>query len=174
MKDDKDLCLTIYHDGFGLIAERRALNLTGDENRIRFFDVAQRMEVESLRIEGVDVIEVNYEYDLVDKAKLLGKYVGETVYLKVKDIPGNRECWLLSAGPGLILEDVMTGEVLVDPEGELVLPKLPEGLLVRPALIFQIRPCETEEINVSYLTKGLSWEANYVAELKGQTLGLDA
>ncbi|HOP75195.1 MAG TPA: DUF4139 domain-containing protein [Bacillota bacterium] len=174
MKDDKDLCLTIYHDGFGLIAERRALNLTGDENRIRFFDVAQRMEVESLRIEGVDVIEVNYEYDLVDKAKLLGKYVGETVYLKVRDIPGNRECRLLSAGPGLILEDVMTGEVLVDPEGELVLPKLPEGLLVRPALIFQIRPCETEEINVSYLTKGLSWEANYVAELKGQTLGLDA
>jgi len=117
---------------------------------------------------------VNYEYDLVDKAKLLGKYVGERVYLKAKDLPQKRECRLLSAGRGLILEDIATGEVLVDPEGELVLPKLPDGLLARPALIFQLRPCETEEIGVSYLTKGLSWEANYVAELKGETLGLDA
>lgn len=174
MKDDKNLCLTIYNDGFGLVAERRAVKLTGDETRIQFLDVAQRMEVESLRIEGLDVVEVNYEYDLVDKAKLLGKYVGETVYLKVKDIPRNRECRLLSAGRGLILEDIVTGEVLVDPEGELVLPKLPDGLLARPALLFQLRPCETEEIGVSYLTKGLSWEAHYVAELKGKTLGLDA
>lgn len=174
MQDDRDLCLTIYNDGFGLVSERRAVQLAGDETRIRFFDVAQRMEVESLRIEGLDVVEVNYEYDLVDKAKLLGKYVGETVYLNVKDLPQKRECRLLSAGRGLVLEDILTGEVLIDPEGELILPKLPDGLLARPALIFQLRPCETEEIGVSYLTKGLSWEANYVAELKGETLGLDA
>lgn len=174
MKDDRDLCLTVYNDGFGLLSERRAVKLAGDETRIQYLDVAQRMEVESLRIEGLDVAEVNYEYDLVDKAKLLGKYVGERVYLKAKDLPQKRECRLLSAGRGLILEDIATGEVLVDPEGELVLPKLPDGLLARPALIFQLRPCETEEIGVSYLTKGLSWEANYVAELKGETLGLDA
>lgn len=172
MKDDKDLCLTVYNDGYGLVSERRAVKLAGDETRIQYLDVAQRMEVESLRIEGLDVAEVNYEYDLVDKAKLLSKYVGERVYLKAKDL--KRECRLLSAGRGLILEDTATGEVLVDPEGELILPKLPDGLLARPALIFQLRPCETEEIGVSYLTKGLSWEANYVAELKGETLGLDA
>lgn len=174
MEDDKALCLTIYSDGFGLVSERRAVKLAGEETRIQFMDVAQRMEVESLRIEGLDVAEVNYEYDLVDKAKLLGKYVGETVYLKEKDLPEKRKCRLLSAGRGLILEDIATGEVLVDPEGELILPKLPDGLLARPALIFQLRPCQTEEIGVSYLTKGLSWKANYVAELKGDTLGLDA
>ena len=170
MKDDKDLCLTVYSDGFGLVSERRAVKLAGDETRIQYLDVAQRMEVESLRIEGLDVVEVNYEYDLVDKAKLLSKYVGERVYLKAKDL--KRECRLLSAGRGLILEDIATGEVLVDPEGELVLPKLPDGLLARPALIFQLRPCETEEIGVSYLTKGLSWEANYVASLREKPLAL--
>ncbi|NLY74718.1 MAG: DUF4139 domain-containing protein [Firmicutes bacterium] len=174
MQDDRDLCLTIYNDGFGLVSERRAAQLAGDETRIQYLDVAQRMEVESLRIEGLDVVEVNYEYDLVDRAKLLDKYVGETVYLKLKDLPEKRECRLLSERAGLILEDIVTGEVLVNPEGELILPKLPDGLLVRPALIFQIRPCETEEIGVSYLTRGLSWEAHYVAELKGKTLGLDA
>ena len=146
MQDDQDLCLTIYNDGFGLVSERRAVKLVGDETRIQYLDVAQRMEVESLRIEGLDVIEVNYEYDLVDKAKLLGKYVGETVYLKVKDLPERRECRLLSSGRGLILEDIVTGEVLVDPEGELILPKLPDGLLVRPALIFQLRPCELKKL----------------------------
>jgi hypothetical protein len=174
MRDDKDLCLTVYNDGFGLVSERRAVKMTGDETRIQYLDVAQRMEVESLRIDGLDVAEVNYEYDLVDKAELLDKYVGETVYLKAEDLPERRECRLLSAGTGLILEDIVTGEVLVDPEGELILPKLPDGLLARPALIFQLRPCETEEIGISYLTKGLSWEANYVAELTEETLALDA
>jgi hypothetical protein len=174
MQDDQDLCLTIYNDGFGLVSECRVVKMAGDETRIQFSDVAQRMEVESLRIEGLDVIEVNYEYDLVDKAKLLGKYVGETVYLKVKDLPEKRECRLLSSERGLVLEDIVNGEVLVYPAGELILPKLPDGLLVRPALLFQLRPCKTEQIRVSYLTKGLSWEAHYVAELKGETLGLDA
>lgn len=174
MQDDKDLCLTIYNEDFGLVSERRAVKLAGDETRIQYLDVAQRMEVESLRIDGLDVVEVNYEYDLVDKTKLLDKYVGETVYLKVEDLPEKRKCRLLAAGSGLILEDILTGEVLVDPEGELILPKLPDGLLTRPALIIQLRPGETEEIGVSYLTKGLSWEAHYVAELKGKTLGLDA
>lgn len=174
MKESRDLCLTVYNDGFGLVAERRAVNLAGGEARLQYMDVAQRMEVESLRVEGIDVAEVNYEYDLVDKAKLLGKYVGETVFLIRDKEPQKRACRLLAAGPGLILEDVETGEVLVDPAGELVLPKLPEGLSARPALVFLLRPRASEEIGVSYLARGLSWTANYVAELRKDKLSIDA
>ncbi len=174
MKDTRDLCLTIYNDDFGLVSERRLANMARDETRLQYVDVAQRIEVDSLRIEGLDVVEVNYEHDLVNKAKLLNKYIGEMVYHKAKEAPLNRECRLLAAGTGVILEDINSGEVLVEPEGELVLPRLPEGLLARPALVFQLRPRETKEIGVSYLTKGLTWEANYVAELKEKTLCLDA
>jgi hypothetical protein len=63
---------------------------------------------------------------------------------------------------------------LIDPSGELVLPKLPNELAVRPALIFQLRPVVAREIDLSYLTKGLSWTANYVVELSEKTLVLDA
>jgi hypothetical protein len=73
----------------------------------------KRIEVDSLQVDGVDVAEVNYEYDLVNKTKLLGKYIGETIYLKRKDIPQNQQCHLLSAGPEIILEDAQTGEVMV-------------------------------------------------------------
>ena len=52
MKDDKDLCLTVYSDGFGLVSERRAVKLAGDETRIQYLDVAQRVEVESLLTKG--------------------------------------------------------------------------------------------------------------------------
>jgi hypothetical protein len=40
--------------------------------------------------------------------------------------------------------------------------------------VFQIRPDESEEIGVSYLTKGLQWTANYVAKLRNDSLGIDA
>jgi len=173
-EDVKDLCLTVYNDGFGLVAERRTVDLNGSEDRLQYMDVAQRIEVESLRVKGVDVAEVNYEYDLVDKARLLRKYIGEVVYLQVKDNSQKRACRLLSAGSGLVLEDTASGEVLVDVEGELILPRLPQGLTARPALVFQLQPGKSKEMEVLYLTQGLSWETHYVVELQEGFLGLDA
>jgi hypothetical protein len=174
MKDGKDLCLTIYNDDFGLVMERRALGLGGTEKQLQYLDVAQKMELESLQIDGIDVAEVNYEYDLVNREKLLEKYVGEAVFLVTEDGKTKRSCRLLASGATVILEDAATGEVLIDPSGELVLPKLPNDLAVRPALIFQLHPVVTQEIGLSYLTKGLSWTANYVVELLEKTFTLDA
>lgn len=173
MKDNKDLCLVVYNDGFGLVSEVRRLHPGGGETKLLYLDVAQRIEVESLRVEGVAVSEVNYEYDLVAKEKLLAEYMGETVLLIEPETKNKRACRLLNAAEP-ILEDIQTGEVLVKPAGELVLPKLPQGLSARPALIFRLRPSHATEMRISYITKGLSWTTHYVAELQGDHLGLDA
>lgn len=173
MKDNQDLCLVVYSDGFGLVSESRRLNPGGGELKLLYLDVAQRIEVDTLRVEGVDVAEVNYEYDLVDKQKLLGKYMGEIVLLIDPETKNKRACRLLNSA-ALILEEIQTGEVLVEPRGELVLPKLPQGLSARPALIFRLRPSHAAEMSLSYISKGLSWTTHYVVELQGNLLGLDA
>src|SRR5690606_41697198 len=49
---------------------------------------------------------------------------------------------------------------------------LPEGLIVRPALVWRIVPKPLEAMEVSYLTTGFSWDVNYVMNLQDQCLSL--
>jgi hypothetical protein len=171
-KDTNELSITVYNGLFGVVKEKRSLHLTPDTDHVLFMDVAAKIETDSLMIKGVQVHELNYDYDLVNKAKLFEKYLDKIVYLK--DGQGARkECRLLSVHGGIMLEDVETKELLIDPADEIILPKLPEGLIVKPALVWKIPPQETSAIEVSYITGGLAWTANYVIELSGTLCHLD-
>ena len=79
--DTKNISLTIYNGGFGAVKETRTVNLTGKETELVFADVAQLIETDSLLVEGLNVLEFNYDYDLVDRKKLLNKYIDKEDYL---------------------------------------------------------------------------------------------
>jgi len=83
--DTKEISLTIYNGGFGAVKETRTVNLTGTETELVFADVAQKIETDSLLVEGLNVLEFNYDYDLVDRKKLLNKYIDKEVFLKDRD-----------------------------------------------------------------------------------------
>jgi hypothetical protein len=171
-KDTNELSITVYNGLFGVVKEKRSLHLSPDTDQVLFMDVAAKIETDSLMIKGIQVHELNYDYDLVNKAKLFEKYLDKIVYLK--DGQGARkECRLLSVHGGIMLEDVETKELLIDPADEIILPKLPEGLIIKPALVWKIPPQETSAIEVSYITGGLAWTANYVMELSGTFCHVD-
>jgi hypothetical protein len=170
--DSEQVTLTIYNDHFGAVKERRRMPALTDCSQISYMDVAARIETDSILVKGVDILEMNYEYDLVNKSKLLEKYLDHTVYVRTAD--GSRAAYrLLSVAHGIVLEHTESKEIMLDPGGELVLPSLPEGLIVRPALNWRIRPTDGEQhIDVSYLTKGLAWTVNYVMNLQEDKLSL--
>jgi hypothetical protein len=172
--DIKDISLTIYNGGFGAVKENRIINLTGEETELIFSDVAQRIETDSLLVEGVNVLEFNYDYDLVDKSKLLKKYIDKEVYLKDRKTSEKKSCRLLSVENqgSCVLEDINTKEIYIDSKEEIILPSLPSGLIVKPALVWKIEKTSTENVKVSYLSKGFKWNANYVIELLDNTLNL--
>jgi Uncharacterized conserved protein len=173
-QDCKDLSLTIYNGGFGAVKETLALNLMGNETEIVYSDVAQKIETDSLLVEGLNVLEFNYDYDLVGKEKLLTKYIDKEVFLKDRKTGEKRQCRLLSVEKAdtCVLEDVETHEIYVDSQQELILPSLPAGLLLKPALLWKIEASTAKDINVSYLSNGFEWFANYVAELGDKTLNI--
>ncbi|MGP4082711.1 DUF4139 domain-containing protein [Pseudalkalibacillus sp. R45] len=171
-KDAEELALTIYNDGFGVVKEKRKVNLTGEETEIQYLDVAQLIETDSILVEGLNILELNYDYDLVSKSKLLEKYIDQNVFLYDKEKNERKEYRLLSVASGIVLENTKTKEIILDPKEELILPKLPGELIVKPALIWKIKPSKNDQINVSYLTKGMEWESNYVVELKEKTFNL--
>ena len=94
--DTKEISLTIYNGGFGAVKEIRKVNLSGSETEVIFADVAQQIETDSLLVEGLNIIEFNYDYDLVDRDKLLKKYIDKEVYLKDRKTGEKKSCRLLS------------------------------------------------------------------------------
>lgn len=172
--DTKNISLTIYNGGFGAIKETRIVNLTGDETELVFADVAQQIETDSLLVEGLNILEFNYDYDLVDRDKLLKKYIDKEVFLRDRKTGEKISCRLLSVEGGgrCVLEDNSTKEIYIDTQAEMVMPSLPSGLIVKPALVWKIAPGKTDNVKVSYLSKGFNWNANYVIELLGKTLNI--
>ncbi|WP_019413224.1 DUF4139 domain-containing protein [Paenisporosarcina sp. TG20] len=162
----KDLALTVYNDGFALIQEVRTIPPLSDDHLIHYLDVPQLIEPNSLQVKGLQVAELNYEYDLVDKFKLLEKYVGRKIKLVDKETGVEKAYRLLSAQNGLVLEDLVTHEIVLDAEGETRLPDLPDGLILNPTLVWRIRQQTAEDARVTYLTRGLSWDVDYVAQVR--------
>lgn len=172
--DTKEIALTIYNGGFGAVKESRTIHLDGADFELIFADVAQMIETDSLIVQGINVLEFNYDFDLVDRDKLLRKYVDKEVYLKDRKTGDKKRCRLLSTEGGgrCVLEDVETKEIYLDTQAEIVLPSLPSGLIVKPALVWKTDGKPSEDVQVSYLSAGFNWVANYVVELKDKTLNL--
>lgn len=172
-KQNERLSITIYNDHFGLVKEERQLHTNDPCEEIQYLDVAKKIETDSIIINGLHVLELNYDFDLVSKAKLLEKYLDQTIYIFDKKNNEKLEIRLLSVTDGIIGERIDTKEIVINPEGELVLPSLPAGLIAKPALLWKIPKSPLNQtIAVSYLTKGIKWDANYVLNLKGEEFDL--
>jgi hypothetical protein len=178
--------LTVYNANLALVREERGISLSKGANRVTVPDVPATIIPASLHFSsltdpsGVRVLEQNYQYDLVSQAKLLEKYVGKTVEFRRADPESKREVTvsgkLLSAAgegqqagdgsyPGLVAE--VNGKIEVNPAGRLVLPGLPEGLILKPQLQWLLTSGKegNHKAEISYLASAISWNCDYVALL---------
>ena len=153
--------------GLGLVKERRSFSLAQGTNSISLQGVAQQIDATSIHVKDMtdadaQALEQNYQYDLVSQSVLLEKYVGKQIYVNA----GNRTLMgtLLSAADGLVLQ-TPNGIVALRDYSQVEFPTLPEGLLTKPtiSLLLGTQKSGTHEIELSYLTRGITWEAGYVA-----------
>lgn len=166
--------LTVYNQDLALVKERRVLELPTGVGELRFTDVAALIDpttvwFRSLTDSKVKVLEQNYEYDVISDVKLLQKYLGQKIRL-VTVKGDNYEGYLVSADANIIIASKPEGgEVKVINSGQIqgvFFPEMPGGLVVRPTLVWLLsNPNQTrkQQVEVSYLTGGLSWKADYVA-----------
>jgi hypothetical protein len=170
--DARDVSLTVYGGGFSLVRERRELPLSAGRNHVRWEDVAQRIEPATLGFRSVTapgtiaVREQNYQYDLVSANSILDKTVGHAIRSNRgggQSIDGT----LISSpstGHGMVIRTA-DGRLLLNPHGEVEVPVLPAGLISRPSLLWLLDADRggRQAVEVSYLTGGLAWSADYVA-----------
>jgi len=166
--------LTIYNNDLALVKDRREIDLPKGRSSFSWDGVAQTLETTSAVFGSPTAwsLEQNYRFDLVSRAVLLAKYVGREVDL-VQETPAQDGRVVSSTLRGRILSvegDRITsfasgGRILLDPPGRVVLPSLPEGLLVKPTLVLDLEADKggRTDAELRYLCSGLSWRADYVA-----------
>lgn len=171
--------LTVYNQNLSLVREERTATLTKGTGFLIVPDVPATIDGTSLHFRSlpdaasVRILEQNYQYDLVNQGKLLEKYIGREVeFVRLNEATKEEytvKGKLLAAGfggrGGVVAE--INGKIEIEPSGRMVLPSLPEGLILKPRLRWMIDAAKSGEqkMELSYLAGGLSWEADYVALL---------
>ncbi len=172
--DQTGIALTIYNQNLGLVKDRREIHLGPGSGELRFMDVAAQIIPTSVSIAPLSggmlqVLEQNYEYDLLSPQKLMDKYVGKDVKLYQKNPHTEREevvtATLLSNNGGPVYR--IGDEITFGHPGRLIFPGVPDDLIARPTLVWLLESAagDSRTIEASYLTGGISWRADYVVTL---------
>src|SRR6266403_1446180 len=175
LNDQTDLNVTVYNSNIALIRDVRQLSLPGGIFRLKFMDIAATVNPATVHFrsltdpEKLGVIEQNYEYDLLEPAKLLHKYIGKEVTL-VRSYQENgttkREeikATLLSDNNGPVWKignDIVTGMYAESYR----FPEVPANLYERPTLLMSLdnSGARKHQVEASYLATSLSWNSDYV------------
>lgn len=182
LDDQTSVAVTIYNENLALIKDQRTIKLDDGFNMLAFRGVSAKMRPETallrnLNNAGLNIIEQNFDFDLLTPQKLLEKYVGKKINIATMNpVTGEEvieEATVLSTNQGVV---VQVGErIETNPRGRYIFDKLPENLRDQPTLILQLnsQTSKPQDVELSYLSSGLSWKADYVAELNAEDNKLD-
>jgi hypothetical protein len=176
LTDQTDLNVTVYNSNIALVRDVRNLTLPTGNFRLKFEDIAATVNPATVHFRSLtdpaklNVLEQNYEYDLLDPAKLLHKYVGKEVTLvhTYTDKDGalkNEEikATLLSDNNGQVWKignDIVTGGYAQSYR----FPEVPANLYDHPTLLMSLENsgAQKQQIETSYLANALAWNSDYV------------
>ncbi len=175
-RDRQSVNITVYNSNLGLVRETRRLTLPNGQIALRFADVTAQIRPETVHLSSLTapaalrILEQNYQYDLLNPAKLLDKFVGKEITLVLRRYQNNTESFepvqatLLSNNGGQVWR--INGQIVINPSNiaEMRFPDLPKNLVATPTLVWDLENRETgpQSIEASYLTGGMNWRADYV------------
>lgn len=165
------VALTVYNQDLALISETRRFELPSGQSKLAIEGLPANLLPQTARIggEGFRVLEQSFDANLVSQQRLLEASVGQEVRV-IQTHPTTGEetlinARLISISQGIVLQ--IGDRIETSVPGRLVFDRIPEGLREKPTLLAQVESEAggSSELVLRYLTGGLSWSADYVAEL---------
>ncbi|MGA8299176.1 MAG: DUF4139 domain-containing protein [Terriglobales bacterium] len=191
--------LTIYNQDFAVVRQETPLDLTAGENHVTVNDITYHLEPDSVVLRdlsgkhSLQVLEQNYRADPVNESSLLSLYEGRTIEFQVgggQTVKGkiirsgnaphnsfamNRygqqyyQSQMVAASEQPIIE--VDGQLRFGLPGTPIFPDLTEDTILHPRLEWILSTDKPGKFpaEFSYVTGGLSWQADYniVAPEKG-------
>jgi hypothetical protein len=183
LADQQSVAVTIYNENLALVKDTRKLRINTGNQALAFRDVSARMRSETAQFRslsspgGLYVLEQNFDFDLLTPQKLLEKYVGKTVSV-IRTNPSTgvetqESAQVLAANGGVVMK--FADRIETGVPGRIAYNSVPENLRDRPTLVMSLNNTvgQSQDVELSYLTSGLAWKADYVAELNANDDRLD-
>ena len=171
-EDRESLHLTLYQNGSGLVTESYSFQHPAGRLVLRLLDMPDEVQPRSVQagFNQVDVLlrEQRQLRDLLTPRRVMEHAVGGPVTL-IFDTPADgsrqQQGTLLTVRDGIV---VQVGEdILVNPRAQLVFPELPPDTVQRNAAEWEVEAggSGSTTVQISYLTGGQTWSADYAATL---------
>jgi hypothetical protein len=182
-QDQQNISVTIYNDNLALVKDQRKILLKAGSSSLAFRDVSAQIRPETAMLRSLTnsgkliVIEQNFDFDLLTPAKLLEKFVGKAVsIIRTNPATGaetSEQAQVLSVNNGVVLK--IGDRIETGIPGRIVYSDVPANLRDRPTLVMSLdnNGAAQQELVLAYLTGGLGWKADYVAELNANDDKLD-
>lgn len=178
LSDQNEVAVTIYNENLALVKDQRKVNIQSGLSSLAFRDVSAKMRPETALLrslnasESLSVLEQNFDFDLLTPQKLLEKYVGHSVkIIRSNSVTGQETtetAQVLSANNGVVLK--IGDRIETGISGRLIYGDVPSNLRDRPTLVMLLENtgAQQQDVELSYLTGGLAWQADYVLELNAK------
>ncbi|MGA9666317.1 MAG: DUF4139 domain-containing protein [Gallionella sp.] len=178
LNDQQSVAVTIYNANLALVKDQRRIKLKSGLNDLALRDVSAQMRPETALLRSlshpgsISVLEQNFDFDLLTPQKLLEKYVGKDVTI-IKTNPATgaetaEAATVLSPNNGVVMR--VEDHIETGMPGRIVYGDMPANLRDRPTLVTKLdnKTAAEQLVELSYLTGGLGWKADYVAELNAE------
>ncbi len=179
--------LTVYNDNLAVVKERRMMEFERGINNMKFTGVAERIDPTSVNFKtltdslSVSILEQNYEYDLVSTDALLKRNLDSNVRIYVRGSGADRgtviEGTLLSARGDVIIKKSDGGISMLKSNmiERVEITEAPANLLTKPTLVWlaQSQNAGAGLSQVTYMTDGIQWRADYSVVLAEDDAKLD-
>ncbi|MDA8231955.1 MAG: DUF4139 domain-containing protein [Magnetospirillum sp.] len=168
--DRTGLSLTLYQDDNALVRDRRAVSLDRGTTTLVWEGVARGARTATGILSGSNLTVRTQGFDVEGATgeRLLAGAVGKDVTVLWRDADGGEraEQARVLAARGTPLFDV-GGKVVAGQPDRIVYDSLPAGLRTMPTFTGQVssEAAGRRDVELSYMTGGLSWQADYVGEL---------
>ena len=175
-----DLKITIYNNNKAFINDTREVDVKAGKQKLVYEGVPSSVITQSVvpTFGGMrtNLYSQNYIYDLISLESMLEKSIDKEVafYTNEKE-PMLTRGRLLSASPVVMVKENETGKIYsLNSSRQVVFDKVPENMITKPSLVWNMES-EKEgklEIDLKYLTRGISWSSDYVLNLNRESLDL--
>lgn len=175
INDQQSVAVTIYNHDLALVKDVRNIDLSSGLSAVALRDVSAQIRPETALLRSITapgsliMLEQNFDYDLLSPSKMLEKFVGKTVSV-IRTNPATgietiEKAIVLSANNGAVLK--IGNRIETGIPGRIVYDDVPDNLRDRPTLMTLLNNTgkQNHTVELSYLTGGLGWSADYVAEL---------
>lgn len=182
--EGSNLNITIYNSDLAFINDKRSVDVQKGFQKLVYEGIPNNVITESVipsfsKI-NTNLFSQNYVYNLISLDSMLNNSIDQEVeyynnhYMKEEN-PVLYKGKLLSISPTMVQNNNTNKIETLNSQNQVIFNDIPKNMITKPSLVWNMQT-EKEgnlDIDLKYLTRGISWNSDYVLNLNDKSLDLN-